>query len=169
MCCSGSRFSRRPMSTQKVASKSPSGTVCSSPRFTLCTCAAMISASARGESTPASASRAVASAISSSSSDKLLLQLGFQVGGRQGVDHAVQVTVDHLVKVVRLVTHPVIGNAVLREVIGTHSFGTVHRADLGLALGARLGVGLRLGGGQQPAAQHPQRLLLVLELTLLVL
>src|SRR5947209_4657436 len=120
MCCSGSRFSLRPISAQYLASNSESGTVCSSPRLTLCTCAAMSSASVRGESTPASASRAVAIAISSSRSDMGLLfcQFGFQVGGGECVDHRVQVTVDDLIEVVGLEAHPVIGDAVLGEIVG---------------------------------------------------
>src|ERR1700727_3171127 len=134
MCCSGSRFSRRPTSTPNRASKSLSGTVCSSLRLTLWMCAAMSSASARGDSTPASASRAVASAISSSSSVicSLFCQLRFQVGGRQGVDDVVQVAVDDLVEVVRLVADPVVGDAVLGEVVRAHPLGAVDRAHLGL-------------------------------------
>src|ERR1700722_7074505 len=203
MCCSGSRFSLRPMSTQNRASNSESGTVCSSPRLTWCTCAAMSSASARGDPTPASASRVVASAISSSSSlpggrppvppgcapdgsaivsgarslgssawltpSSLLRQFRFQVGGGERVDYRVQVAVDHLVQVVCLVAHPVVVDAVLREVVGAHPFGPVDRADLRLALSARLRVCLFLGRGEQPGAQHAQRLLLVLQLALLIL
>src|SRR3984885_15266626 len=151
MCCSGSRFSLRPMSTQNRASNSASGTVCSSLRLPWCTCAAISSASVRGESTPASASRAAASAISSRRSDTLLLrQLRFQVGGGEGVDHRVQVTVDHLVQVVRLVAHPVVVDPVFREVVGAHPFGPVDGADLRLALGARLGVRLFLRRGEEP-------------------
>src|SRR6266571_9483000 len=97
-----------PISAQNRASKSESRTVCSSPRRTLCTLAAISSASVRGDSTPASASRSAASATSSSS--RLIIastsQLGFQIGGRQRVDHAVQLAVDDLVQVVGLVVHP---------------------------------------------------------------
>src|SRR5215471_4587162 len=209
MCCSGSRFARRLTSTQNLASNSESGTVCSSPRLTWCTFAAMSSASVRGESTPASASRAVAKAISSSSrltvlsrspavlsrspADQgslgpqgslaalsrslpggflllsLLRQLRFQVRRRQRVDHRVQVALDHLVQVVSLVADPMIGDPVLREVVGADPLGPVDGANLGLALGGRLRVRLGLGRRQQPCAQHAQRLLLVLQLALLVL
>ena len=75
-------------------------------------------------------------------------QFRFQVGGRERVDHAVQVTVDHLVQVVRLVAHAVVGNPVFWEVVRTDPFGPVDRADLGLALGAGLGVRLFLGRGE---------------------
>ncbi len=68
MCWSGSRASRRAISSQNLGSNPASGTRCSSPRRTPCTCAAITSASARGDSTPASASRAAAMATSSSSS-----------------------------------------------------------------------------------------------------
>src|SRR5580700_9329796 len=132
MCWSGSRAARRAMSAQNRASKSASLTVCSSPRLTLCTLAAISSASARGDSTPASASRRAASATSSSS--RLIIastdQLGGQVRGRERVDHRVEVTVYDLVQVVGLVAHSVIGDAVLREVVGTDPLRAVHRAYL---------------------------------------
>src|SRR6516164_3080964 len=183
MCCSGSRFARRLTSTQNLASNSESGTVCSSPRLTWCTFAAMSSASVRGESTPASASRAVASAISSSSRltvlprsppDGFLLlsligQLRVQVRRRQRVDHRVQVALDHLVQVVGLVADPMIGDPVLREVVGADPLGPVDGANLSLALGGRLRVRVGLGRRQQPGAQHAKSLLLVLQLALLVL
>src|SRR5262245_60183231 len=171
MCWSGSRAARRAISAQNRASKSPSRTVCSSPRLTLCTLAAISSASARGDSTPASASRSAASATSSRS--RLIIastnQLRLQVGGCQRVDHRVQVPVDDLVQVVGLVAHPVIGDAVLREVVGADALGPVYRADLVAPFRARLGIGLGLGLRQQPRAEHAQRLLLVLQLALLVL
>src|SRR5712691_12276933 len=67
MCCSGSRASRLAISSQNLGSNEASGTLVSAPRATPCTCAAISSASVRGDSTPAPASRAVATAISSSS------------------------------------------------------------------------------------------------------
>src|ERR1700742_2439908 len=130
MCCSGSRAARRAISDQNRASKASSGTVCSSPRRTWWTLAAISSASVRGDSTPASASRAAASATSSSS--RLIIaegpgiQLGGQGGGGQRVDHRVQLAVDDLVQVVGLVTDPVVGDAVLREVVGADPLGPVH-------------------------------------------
>src|SRR2546429_635684 len=147
MCWSGSRAARRAISAQNRASKSESRTVCSSPRRTLCTLAAISSASVRGDSTPASASRDTASATSSRS--RLIIastnQLGLQVGGRQRVDHPVQVPVDDLVQVVGPVAHAMIGDAVLREVVGADAFRPVHRAHLAAPLGARLGVSFGLG------------------------
>src|ERR1019366_3731820 len=144
MCCSGSRAARRAISAQKRASKAESGTVYSSPRLTLCTLAAISSASARGDSTPASASRSAASATSSSS--RLIIvgthQLGGQVRGGQRIDHRVQVTVDDLVQVVGLIAHPVIGDAILREVVGPDPFRPVHGTDLAAPLRAGLGVGI---------------------------
>src|ERR1700691_1646698 len=172
MCCSGSRAARRAISDQNRASKAVSGTVCSSPRRTRCTLAAISSASARGDSPPASASRAAASATSSSS--RLIIagdpgiQLRGQVRGGQRVDHPVEITVDDPVQVVGPVAHAVIGDAVLREVVGADPFGPVHGADLAAPLGAGLRVRVGLGLGQQPRPQHAQRLLLVLQLALLV-
>src|SRR5580700_8938355 len=143
MCWSGSRATRRATSAQKRASNAESGTVYSSPRLTLCTLAAISSASVRGDSTPASASRSAASATSSRS--RLIIastsQLGLQVSGRQRVDHAVQLAVDDLVQVVGLVVHPVISDAVLREVVRADALGPVYRADLAAPFRARLGVG----------------------------
>src|SRR6266702_6994369 len=136
MYWSGSRAARRAISAQNRASKSVSRTVCSSPRLTLCTLAAISSASARGDSTPASASRNAASATSSSS--RLIIastsQLRLQVGGRQRVDHRVEIPVDDVVEVVGLVVHPVIGDAILREVVGTDALRPVDRAHLAAAL-----------------------------------
>src|SRR5712692_8469401 len=168
MCWSGSRASRRATSSQNLGSKPESGTRCSSPRRTPCTCAAITSASARGDSTPASASRAAAIATSSSSRVIACRQAG-PVGLDEGADHRVQVAVEHLVQVVGLVTDPVVGDAVLREVVGADPLGPVHGPDLAAPFGLRLGlrVGLRLG--EQPRAQDAQRLLLVLQLAFLVL
>src|SRR5215813_8852610 len=174
MCWSGSRASRRATSFQNRGSNSPSGTRCSSPRPTPCTCAAIISASVRGESTPASASLIVAAAISSSSSvtswppsrgsgPMLAGHLSRPVALHQCPDHRVQVPVDHLVEVVGLVADPVVGDAVLREVVGTHPLGTVHGPDLAAPFGRRLGLRVRLRLGEQPGPQDPHRLLLVLQ------
>src|SRR5690606_27548506 len=115
MCWSGSRASRRAMTSQYRASKSESLTPCSSPRLTPCTNAASSSASVRGEGTPASASRWVAWATSASSRftgppDCLRLRLrglrGGELGGRvrvdAGLDHRGEVAVQDLVQVVRL-------------------------------------------------------------------
>src|SRR5579862_1225492 len=137
------------MSDQNCASKSESGTVCSSPRLTWCTLAAISSASVRGDSTPASASRAAASATSSSS--RLIVagspgtprgQPRGQVRGGQRVDHRVEITVDDLVEVVGLESDAVIGDPVLREVVGAHALRAVHGADLAAPLGAGFGVGV---------------------------
>src|SRR5580658_11296642 len=173
MCCSGSRAARRAISDQNLASKAESGTVCSSPRRTRWTLAAISSASARGDSTPASASRAAASATSSSSrliiAGRPGLQLRGQVGRCQRVDDRVQIAVDDLVEVVGPVADPVVGDAVLGEVVGADALGPVYGPDLAAPLGAGLRLGVGLGLGQQPRPQHAQGLLLVLQLALLVL
>ena len=132
MCCSGSRASRRAISSQNRGSNAASGTsVQPGPRLTPCTCAAICSASVRGDSTPASASRAEATAISSSrrliaaSAASLTAAPRSRTGRQplrrsasQRVDHGVQVAVDDLVEVVGLVADPVVGDPVLREVVG---------------------------------------------------
>src|ERR1700689_3753999 len=171
MCWSGSRAGGGAVSAPKRAPAAASGTVCSSPRLTLWTLAAISSASARGDSTPASARRSAASAPSSSS--RLIIacayQLRGQVRGGQRIDHRVKLAVDDLVQVVGLVTHPVVGDAILGEVVGADPLGPVDGPYLAAPLRAGLGVGVGLGLGEQPGAQHAQRFLLVLQRALLVL
>src|SRR3954469_1047558 len=186
MCWSGSRASRRAITSQYRASKSVSLTVCSSPRFTPCTNAASSSASLRGEGTPASASRWVAWATSASSRFTQVLRVvlgtrscvGTSLRGRQlrrrvrvdaGLDHRVEVAVQDLVQVVRLEADTVVRDAVLREVVRTDLLGAVDGADLA-APGVRgLLLRLLLRRREQPGAQDTQGLLLVLQLALLVL
>src|SRR5688500_16917780 len=108
--------------------RSTSGVSISLPRSAPSTCAAISSASVRGDATPASARMRSASMIASRSgcldmavslSRRLLRGESFvAVGGGERVEHAVQVAVEHLVQVVGLVVHAVVGDAVLREVVG---------------------------------------------------
>src|SRR5690606_5872957 len=166
MCWSGSRASRRAMTSQYRASKSESLTPCSSPRLTPCTNAASSSASVRGEGTPASASRWVAWATSASSRftgppDGLLgLRGGGELGGRvrvdAGLDHRVEVAVEDLVQVVRLEADAVVRDAVLREVVGADLLGAVHGANLAAAGVGGLAFRLLLRHGEQPGAQDTQ-------------
>src|SRR6478609_6612759 len=187
MCWSGSRASRRAMVSQYRASKSSSGTRCSSPRLTPCTNAASSSASNRGEGTPASASRWVAWATSASSRFIAVLRTGSRagrgggahglrggelrggVGVDTGLDDGVEVTVEHLVQVVRLEADAVVRDPVFREVVRADLLGAVHGAHLAAAHVGRLLLGCLLGRGQQPGPQDAHGLLLVLELALLVL
>src|SRR2546423_6422406 len=90
-------------------------------------------------------------------------------GEPQRVDQIVEVAVQHLGQVVNRVVNPVIGDAILREVVGP---------DLGRAItGAHLRSPLAGTGGlllgdhlvEQAGAQHFERLDLVLQLALLVL
>ena len=62
----------------------------------------------------------------------------------QRLDHRVEVAVEHLVEVVRLEADPVVGDAVLREVVGADPLGAVDGADLAAPRGRRLAVGLLL-------------------------
>src|SRR5215475_8307585 len=157
MCCSGSLASRRATSSQNRGSNPESGTRYSWLRGTPCSDAAITSASCRGDSTPASASRATAMAISSSS----------RLTSRS--HRPSSVAVDHLIQVVGLEPDPVVGYPVLREVIGADPLGPVDRRHLAVPLRRRLGVGLLLRDREQPGPQHAHGLLLVLELALLVL
>ena len=131
---------------------------------------------ASGDSTPASREPgvrprrpAVAGAGTQRPSRLDRVEPGGEVGLDAGVDDRLQVAVEHLVEVVGLVAGAVVGDAVLREVVGADPLGAVDGADLAAARLARLGVGLVLGGGEQPGPQDAQRLLLVLQLALLVL
>src|SRR4051794_155480 len=137
MCWSGSRASRRATASQYRASNSLSATLCSWPRLTPWTYAASSSASKRGEGTPASASRWAACATSASSRftvprpSALVAgrgQLGGGVGVGAGLDHRVEVAVEHLVEVVRLEAGAVVGDAVLREVVRADALGAVDGA-----------------------------------------
>ena len=75
----------------------------------------------------------------------------------QRVDDRVEVAVEHLVEVVRLEADPVVGDPVLREVVGADALGAVDGADLAAPRVAAVGGGLLRRGGQQARAQDPQR------------
>src|SRR6185312_10768429 len=96
------------------------------------TCAASSSASCRGLATPAAASVAAASSTSGSTKQR------FRVGLLQSRDDVVQVAVEHLIEVVRLEADPVVGDPVLREVVGPNPLAAVDRADLGAPCVGRL-------------------------------
>src|SRR5690606_29746469 len=123
---------------------STSGCIISLPRSTPTTCAASSSASARGEATPASASTRSASRMANRSGvrltavplgDRRSSAHGLRAFGRlQGLDDTVQVAVEHRGQVVGLVADAVVGDAVLREVVGADPLGAVDRAHLGTAL-----------------------------------
>src|SRR6185437_11224004 len=138
MCCSGSLASRRATSSQNFGSKSASGTRCNWLRCTPCRCAASSSASARGDSTPASASLITATAISDNSRliDSSLGggHLVGTVGVYQGGDDRVQIAVEHLIEVVRLVANAVVGDPVLRVVVGAHPLRAVNGRHLAAPL-----------------------------------
>src|SRR5215472_8196181 len=123
MCCTGSLVSRRATSSQNLGSKSASGTRCSLLLLTPCRYAASSSASARGDSTPASARRVTATPISDisklclprsppvMSAGPLSLRGGHLVGPvglDQRGDDRVEVSVEDLVQVVGLVSDSVV-------------------------------------------------------------
>src|SRR5215472_6000939 len=122
MCCSGSLVSRRATSSQNLGSNSASGTRCRLLLLTPCRCAASSSASARGDSTPASARRFTATPISDIKRVIVVAAGGPSLRGRHLVgtvcldqrgDHRVEVSVEHLVKVVGLVADAVVRDPVL--------------------------------------------------------
>src|SRR5690606_7208573 len=172
--------SRRQRRSTSSVNTSPVGTlggsaVSSLLRGTPATCAASSSASTRGEGTPASASISAASAISRGQGripDGLRLAsiapghaLG-PVGRGERVEGLVEVAVHDVVEVVGGVADPVVGEPVLREVVGADALGPVGGAHLrapGLSGG---GGGLLLLLGEEAGAQDAQRGPLVLELAL---
>src|SRR5829696_7766384 len=82
----------------------------------------------------------------------------------QGGDHGLQVSVQHLIKVVGLETDAMVGNPVLREVVGPDAFRAIDRPDLAATSHGGGAGGLLLGCGGQPSPEHPHRLLPVLQL-----
>src|SRR5450631_3319837 len=66
---------------------------------------------------------------------------GGHAGGRIGIDErlddVIEVTIENLIEVVGLEVHPMVGDAVLREVISTDAFRPVDGTDLNTPLGAR--------------------------------
>ena len=60
----------------------------------------------------------------------LLFETRGLVGLNVAVNYRLQVAVQHLVEVVRLVIRAMIDDAVFREVVGANALGTVQRADL---------------------------------------
>ena len=70
---------------------------------------------------------------------------GLLVGRGQRVEQRVEVAVEDLVEVVRLEVDPVIGDPVLREVVGADALAAVDGADLAGPVGGRVGLRLLLG------------------------
>ena len=91
-----------------------------------------------------------------------LLQSRLLVGGGQRVEQRVQVAVEHLVEVVRLEVDPVIGDAVLGEVVGADPLAAVDGADLAGPVGRGVGLRLFLGERLQSRGEHLHRARLVL-------
>src|SRR3954454_17274354 len=69
-------------------------------------------------------------------------EAGRVVGVHQRLHHRVEVTVQYGVEIVRLVVDAVVGDAVLREVVGAHALGAVDGADLAAPVRRCLGLGL---------------------------
>src|SRR5690606_37620821 len=85
------------------------------------------------------------------------------------VQHAVQLAGQDQIQVVRRVADAMVGDPVLREVVGADALGAVHRAYLGPAGVGRGGGGLLLGERGELGPQHAHRTVLVLQLRTLVL
>ena len=171
-CCSGTRSARWSTSVPNRTATS-SGTVDQRQQPARgrrrAREASSSSASTRGDSTPASASRRAASASSDADVQEPAASSSAVCAAVSASMTASRSPSMHLVEVVGLVADAVVGDPVLREVVGAHPLAAVHRAHLAAPLVAGGGVGLLAGGGEQPGAQHAQRGLAVLQLALLVL
>src|SRR6186713_1222574 len=108
MCWSGSRATR--LRTYDAKSDPTRSWRQRSRRSTPSEWAASSSASWNGEGTPASARTCAAARTSARSSAGTGGELCLGVGVDQGLDHRVQVAVEHLVQVVRLEVDPVVGD-----------------------------------------------------------
>ena len=86
-----------------------------------------------------------------------------------GLNHRLQVTIQHSIQVVRLVAGTVIRNAVLREVVSTDTLRTVHGTHLRSTVCRVLSVNLLLLVSQQARTQNAHRSFTVLQLRLLIL
>src|SRR3954470_7757797 len=148
----------------------------SRPRGTPTTCAASSSASTRGLATPPEARTFSASRTADRRGWRVMSdrdgpcsdRLG-PLRRRQSREHVAEVAVQHRGEVVRLVADPVIGDPVLREVVGADPLAAVDGAYLAAPLVARRRGRLLTGGRQQAGAQDAERGLPVLQLALLVL
>src|SRR4051794_17203187 len=143
--------------------------VASRVRGTPMTKASSCSASHRGLSTPAAASRSVASRSKPPRSATVTTQSLERVRIDERLHDGVEVTVEDLVEVVGLEAHAMVADAVLREVIGADPLAAVHGPHLRTAHRGRLGISGLLRSGEQPGPQDAHRALLVLQLALLVL
>src|SRR3954471_18613444 len=153
-CCSGSRPTRRATSTSYCSARGAgtSSTSGSRERSTPSTCASSACASYAGESTPAAVRRAVAAArrsrrVGTSGLDRG--EPGLEVGLDAGVHHRLEVAVEDLVEVVGLVAGAVVGDPVLRVVVGADPLGAVDGAHLAAPRLAGGRLGLLLGGREQ--------------------
>src|SRR5690606_34567887 len=79
---------------------------------------------------------------------------GVAIGGAEGVQEGVHIAVEDGVEVMCLVADAVVGDAVLREVVGADPFRTVDGADLTRPALGRFLLGLLFGEGLQPRGQN---------------
>ena len=88
---------------------------------------------------------------------------------RERLDDLVEIAVEHPVEGMHRETDAMVGDAIVLEVVRANLLGPPAALHLITTRGRNLGVLPVLLGLQQPRAQDPHRLLLVLELALLVL
>ena len=93
----------------------------------------------------------------------------FDVAGLEGVDDLVELAFHDRVEGVEGQVDAVVGQAVLREIVGADALGAVAGADLRLAFGGQLVVLLLALEGQQPGAEDAHGLVVVAVLRALVL
>src|SRR5215475_6202731 len=100
--------------------------------------------------------------LRASLSEGQLLEPLLEIGMLQGTDHLVQLALHHPVEIVKSEPNPMIGNSVLRIIIGPNLFLPSAGTDLAFARRGILGLFLTLLILEQTRAQNTERLLLVL-------
>src|SRR3990172_11903922 len=134
--------------------------------------ASSMSVNAVSSSYPSSSTTTATLAGRPSSVRGVALQRGEALGLvplEERVDHLVEVPVEQPLHVREVVAEALVGDAVLREVVGAHLLRALRAADLGAPSRALPGLALLDLGGQEPRAQHGHRLGLVLQLRAVVL
>src|SRR5436309_84414 len=88
---------------------------------------------------------------------------------RKRVDHVVDVTIHTTLEIRQVVAEPLVGESILREVVGAHLLGTLAAADLRAARRSGLELTALLLTREETTARHAHRLGAVLQLRPLVL
>jgi len=83
------------------------------------------------------------------------------MGGGERVEQFIEIAVNHLLELVEREVDPVIGDAALREVVGSNALGAVARADQRLPVCSLTGLRLAHLPVLQPGGEHLHRAIAV--------